>query len=581
MTNSTLRVGMMSRGLVATVAGCSYRRNRPVIAPLPEAHRIFAAHRPSRRLARCGVAAILLGAGDRMANSARSQARGRRAASIRRRRPLGFVALVGALIAGGCQPKTQLAEAPPKAPELVLLSPSPGAVLYTNQLAEVRARFDPLQPLGRQEISAEVTLRGRDGTTFTLAEGDLRTLAFTDDLLTPVDLGGVKPEDYEIIVKVTAPELRGRASGRVEVRAPPEGQLFVENAVVLRDGVSVTLGARVKSPSGAHIDSFIWNFGDDSISQRTMEPRVTHTYQRGANFGISVEIRDQNGGSNFAAGTLDVSDRGGREVRFKAAGNFCACDEMIVFHDSTSAFYCTDERNAVAFVDDHPTCQIADNAPAGACPAFQTAVVCMRGPTQPDLAGGKRNFGFTFEAVAYLRDGSTPGACPEGQYAKGTRRIDGRPLQNRTVNAVPAADGTLRTEPPSGAQRLRRDDGTDFDFTAEGPGKRYPRFRVGGVNFGPDNYHKPGKRGNGNKQHASNQIRWIDLPGLRIRPGGTLASQNDEFISFVRDSGGGGACWCHFAIQQVWTRAGGNAGPGLRIIDDGARCSYVPRAPRR
>jgi hypothetical protein len=200
------------------------------------------------------------------------------------------------------------------------------------------------------------------------------------------------------------------------------------------------------------------------------------------------------------------------------------------------------------------------------CPdprAQRALTTCRTGPHLSPLANGSLKLGWEFDVVSTLTPNTNaPAACGEGQYAQGTRSRGGKVFPVQRAADTPIRG--LRIFPPA------------FPFVGLW---FYPPFRfslLGIPIYGSDSYTKPSDW----KVRTARRIRWGDGPGFRNIPVngplGLVASQQDEFVSFVLGTAGQPSCWCRFRIQQAVVRLpffGNVLLPARPQIVDGLNCT--------
>jgi hypothetical protein len=219
-----------------------------------------------------------------------------------------------------------------------------------------------------------------------------------------------------------------------------------------------------------------------------------------------------------------------------AAEAACSCSQMILRRGSTagsvqSGVYCSD-----AGVPDG--CAATGAAGTNGCPEEATPYRCPLGPIEP-AGNAAGNFGWAFEIVATLTEGSSIEQCPEGQGNSATLS------KNDVVQVNPMI---FDNEPPGG----------NYDFASAlqvrlVSGQVVPKYGAtvqDRLELGSDDYvepsivkvHDPGTR----------TIRWVDTPLVSVSADEAW-TERSQFLSFVKGSSAEAPqCWCLFTIDHSW-----------------------------
>ena len=445
----------------------------------------------------------------------------------------------------GCQPKEKT--------KIIIISPSDTQSLFSNNQVQILAKTEPPIDITKK-INAKIEYI-LDDESITIAEGDIRSFAALDRIQAFWDISDV-PED-EYLIKVS---MDGAISDEVVVtiNQPPSTDIGLESVESSTEGSNVHLTAIVDPTVSKPIDKYIWTAGDDSAPSVTESPDFIHNYPPGDTFLVWLETHDTLGGADLITRDLFLIQDGGQIVKTTD----CGCTSMTITAGGNTKTYCipTVIINGQQVV--HPRalneltqlgCNAIGNAGTGGCPANQVPINCPLGQRNPEANQPKLAYGFEVEAD--LTDNTNDiTKCPEGQYGRGTIKINGFLAPNPVV-AIP---------PPSGAQTLPKAGGVPpFGFNGVAAGNPYPPYA--GPNYGSDDYANPFTF----KRHLPGAIRWFDAPNLTIPQGTNSVERSNEFISYVR---GTPTCWCRFKVIQNWTRANGAAAGNTVEILDGLNC---------
>lgn len=511
--------------------------------------------------------------------------------------PLLFLLTPAAVVGSGSVPGLA-------APELVLLIPFEGQILPDNEQVKIMAFFDPpLDLSGNADVQVTIEAQ-RDGERIAIATGDLRSFSDPDRIEAVWDLSGLPVGPYRVRMVATAGDVRGEAEVTAHVHPAPKAELSLRYVKALDDGrVEAGFHVAAESPNHTPIPEYLWVPGDGSDPVLTDAADFSYIYPyAGAIFNVSVEVRDALGGSLQVGRNLNLPaelppgihllpKHGAEGIVFVAEDYgypfhpipepvifqlppICGCDEMAIEAMGRSRRYCLSiaaaggRANAVRAIGAAGCAQVKAFAP-GTCRPNEVVFDCPLGQMVP---GSSLGWGFeVFSRLDVFTNDQNQ--CQQGQYARGTRMLNGGPLLNplsAAKPAVPAALPGLTT-----TVTLPRFNGPNLAFPVVPNGGLIPGFA--GPAFGSDDYAAPGP-GIIKLHNPQGLFYWVDIPAVAVGRNDVSASQQDEFITFV--SGNLSTCWCRFRIQHSWTRAGGAVPGGNITVIDGERCVAGPGVQR-
>jgi hypothetical protein len=182
---------------------------------------------------------------------------------------------------------------------LRIVTPTSGAVLFTNQAVQIQAQIDPLSLRGSlPPLKAEVTVDGPSGAS-TVAAGDLRLLAGTDLVGTIWNPASLAPGEYRITVTANLADSVVKASEPVQVRLAPKVNVQTRRLGVTAGRVNVQFSVRSVYPTGELL-RFGWLFGDGTPRQTTYATQISHGYRFPGSYIVYLVYEDRFAGRGFA-----------------------------------------------------------------------------------------------------------------------------------------------------------------------------------------------------------------------------------------------------------------------------------------
>ena len=218
----------------------------------------------------------------------------------------------------------------------------------------------------------------------------------------------------------------------------------------------------------------------------------------------------------------------------------CGCKEMVVRvtpAGGPTGFYCA--GLGLLPIDPPGSVQLPIGWPF--CPLGTRLTRYPTGPYVSPLGGGALFLGWSFEVVATLtKNTNAPDACPEGQYAAGTRTLNGVVQPGPAPPPAPPAGFVLNPFPLFALPGA---------YPPFGSSLFLPFFGVTPV-YAPDDY----TVARDFKVKTARTIRWYDTPGMAIPapPPPQMAMKFDEFVPFVTGTAGQPSCHCRLRLLQVY-----------------------------
>jgi len=234
-------------------------------------------------------------------------------------------------------------------------------------------------------------------------------------------------------------------------------------------------------------------------------------------------------------------------------GQPCGCSSMKIISKGNSDIYCANTKDLKKLP---PFTKAVVNPPNNPCTAQQTPFTFDLGLQKS--TNSYRGYQWGFAVVATVS--GNPNVCTEGQYVRGDRTDNGKPVENPEAANVPEK-GELSLPPNQKINGVANTANTHI---------RDPK--LSDANYGADGFTEPTNANhNWAKRHEPQKIVWFDAPSRPVRHGTQKSSLEGEFVSFVKGKPDDAkSCWCKFKLKMDWTAAGNATGSIDKI--DGKDC---------
>jgi hypothetical protein len=241
---------------------------------------------------------------------------------------------------------------------------------------------------------------------------------------------------------------------------------------------------------------------------------------------------------------------------------------MVVVNKFDSTDYCAKAKAVPA------GCKQAEHPDERCTKAHRVTYTCTLGPISPEAAQAGGQFGFGFEIIAALVDGSDPAECTHGQFNQFSHTEDGAKVPN----------GPAERRPPPGDHSFANQAGPPTVITAvAGLVPQFDAAADGKLKMGADSFTKPdinlihdAEAGLGEDGQRHPGISWVDTPlsGIDRKEDQVWHSR---FLAFINGTAGKPGCYCQFTLKRALAKKPA-APPGTSefALEKGLHCHAAP-----